>query len=285
MRRTYSGRSVSSRAAGGALLVIVLGLLTGCALPWVPAYTSSSSSIQSYPPPSPFVWTRVTPPPPTPQQAYAAGISQLRLCFNGPASATTTTWLAAGPTYGVALVRGECLSDPQNQRTGIAILPISLDKSVQPRCPAWVLEGGSVNSLVPADAMQGYKAYTIPPWLPLPNDFYRPEQLGGGVIPSSLLALESGTRVFLTGRYQGTATRPAGAETMSVGGHSGWRVSENGIVTVTVPLADGWTFFFGGTADATTMRQLASASLSHLDTLLPKPQPLSTDEPQPTPAC
>ena len=105
------------------------------------------------------------------------------------------------------------------------------------------------------------------------------------MVPSALFSLESSTRLFITGRYAGSATRPDGAETVSIGGRTGWQVNDHDITTVTVPLADGWTFFFSGTADAATMQHLASASLSHLDTLLPKPLPAPTDYPQPTPAC
>lgn len=282
MHGSRAGHRAPIRIAGGALLLMALGLLAGCALPWVPSY---SSSISSAPAPIPFLWTRVTPAPATPQQAYAAGMSQLRLCFNGPAHATTITWLVAGPTYGVALVRGDCSNDPQDQRQGIAILPIALDKSVQPRCPAWVLEGSSFSTQLAAGTDLGQNAYKIPSWLPLPADSYEPGSTGGGVVSSALFSLESSTRLFVTGRYEGSATRPENAETVNIAGRSGWQVSENGMITVTISLADGWTFFFGGTADAATMRQLASASLPHLDTLLPKPLPLPADNPQATPAC
>jgi hypothetical protein len=105
------------------------------------------------------------------------------------------------------------------------------------------------------------------------------------MVPSALFSLESSTRLFITGRYAGSVTRPDGAETVSVGGRTGWQVTDHNITTVTISLADGWTFFFSGTADATTMQRLASASLSHLDSLLPKPLPAPTDYPQPTPAC
>jgi hypothetical protein len=284
MHNSHSWHGVPIRMAGVAILAMVSSLLAGCALPWTPAY-SSSSSFRSYPAPIPFVWTRVTPAPATPQQAFAAGMSQLRLCFNGPARASTTTWLVAGPTYGVALARGNCSNDSQDQRTGIAILPIALDKSVQPHCPAWVLESSSFGPLPNADANLGQMAYNIPQWLPLPRDMYVPGQIGGGVVPSALFSLESSSRLFISGRFAGSATRPAGAEAVSVGGRSGWQVRDHDIVSVTVPLADGWTFFFSGTADALTMRQLASASLAHLDTLLPKPLPTPTNYSQPTPAC
>lgn len=104
-------------------------------------------------------------------------------------------------------------------------------------------------------------------------------------MPAALFLLTSSTRIFVTGRYADSATRPDGAETVSIGGRSGWQVTDHDITTVTVSLADGWTFFFSGTADAATMQRLASASLSHLDTLLLKPLPEPTDIPRPTPAC
>ena len=44
-------RRIRTRIAGGVLLLLTLGMLAGCAvpLPWVPAYSSSSSSIHSMP--------------------------------------------------------------------------------------------------------------------------------------------------------------------------------------------------------------------------------------------
>ena len=282
-------RIVSTRAAGAAMLLLALGMLAGCAvpLPWVPAYSSSSSGVVSYPPPQPYIWKRVTPAPPTPQQAYAAGISQLRLCFNSPTTTpTTNTWLVAGPTYGVVLVHADCSQDPTGARDSFALLPLALDKSAQPRCPAWEIEDGSVGPPPPAGANMGQMAFQIPSWLPLPKDNYLPQPMGASdIVPSSLLLLESSTRLFVTGHYAGSATRPAGTETVTVAGRPGWRMSENGVVTVTVPLANGATFFFAGAADATTIQNLASAALPHLDTLLPQPPPLPTDYPQPTPAC
>ncbi len=284
------GRRISPRLASVALLVTALALLAGCSvpLPWVPAYSSSSSSIYSHPAPLPFIWQRVTPPPATPQQAYAAGMSVLNICGNQPpanAKTTTLTWLVAGPTYGVVLARATCTQDGGNVHEGIALLPLALDKSVQTGCPAWDIEGGLFGARLPADANLGQMAYQIPSWLPLPTDTYEPEQMGGGIMPSALLSLDSSTRLFITGRFEGDATRPDGAETVSIGGRTGWQATDHGIVTVTVPLADGWTFYFSGTADAATMRSLASASLSHLDTLLPKPLSTPADYPQPTPAC
>ena len=286
-------RRIRTRIAGGVLLLLTLGMLAGCAvpLPWVPAYSSSSSSIHSMPGPIPFVWQRVTPAPPTPQQAYAAGMSVLNICGNQPPTneaTTTLTWLVAGPAYGVALARATCSQNGGGVREGIALLPLALDKRVQPRCPAWDTEGGLFSSLPDANTNLNGTAFQVPSWLPLPEDSYEPEPMGGGeIMPSSLLVLASSTRIFVTGRYASSATRPAGAEAVSVAGRSGWQMSENGMVTVTVPLADGWTFFFAGAADAAMMQRLASAALPHLDTLLPAPQlqPTPTDYPQPTPAC
>lgn len=284
------GRRILPRLAGVALLASMLALFAGCAvpLPWVPAYSSSSSTIYSVPAPMPYVWTRVTPPPATPQQAYAAGMSVLNICGNRPpASPTTTTltWLVAGPTYGVVLAHATCSQDGGDTHVGIAIMPLALDKRVQPSCPAWDIEGGLFGERLPAGAKLGPNAYQIPSWLPLPQDSYEPEPMSGDIMPSSLLLLESNRRIFVTGRYAGSATRPTVAETVSIGGRSGWQVTDHDVVTVTVPLADGWTFFFSGTTDGATMRNLASASLGHLDTLLPKPLPLPVDYPQPTPAC
>ncbi|HET9980502.1 MAG TPA: hypothetical protein VFQ32_08655 [Ktedonobacterales bacterium] len=285
-------RIITTRMAGGVLLLLTLGMLAGCAvpLPWVPAYSSSSSSIRSMPGPMSFEWNRVTPAPPTPQQAYAAGMSVLNICGNRPPAneaTTTLTWLVAGPAYGVVLARATCSQDGGGVREGIALLPLALDKRVQPRCPAWDIEGGLIGGMLPADAKLGQMAFRIPSWLPLPQDTYMSEPLGDGdIMPSSLLLLESSTRLFVAGRYAGSATRPAGSETVNVAGRSGWQARENGIVTVTVPLADGWTYFFAGTADAATMQRLANAALPHLDTLLPTPVgPTPTDYPQPTPAC
>ena len=125
----------------------------------------------------------------------------------------------------------------------------------------------------------------IPSWLPLPTDAYLESGLFGPLHAFTFATWQSNTRLFIAGRFEGSATRPAGTETVSIGGHTGWQATDHDIVTVTLPLADGWTFFFSGTADSATMRHLASASLDHLDTLLPKPLPTPPSYPQPTPAC
>jgi hypothetical protein len=215
-------------------------------------------------------------------------MSVMNLCGNQPPATpatTTLTWLVAGPTYGVVLARATCSQDKDDVHESIDLLPLALDKRVQQGCPAWGIEGGLVGAQLPADGSIGSVAYQIPSWLLLPHDAYVPQQTGGEIVPAALLSLESSTRIFVTGRYMGSATRPDGAESVKIGGRSGWQVTDRDFVTVTAPLADGWTFYFSGTADATTMRNLASASLSHLDTLLPKPLPTPADYPQPTPAC
>jgi hypothetical protein len=279
------GRRIALRLAGAALFVTTLALLVGCAMPWD---RTTSSSMVSYPPPLPFIWNRVTPPPPTPQQAYAASMAVLNLCGNRPPATpatTTLTWLVAGPTYGVVLARATCSQDSDDIHESIDLLPIVLDKRVSSGCPAWGTGGGLVGAQLPADGSIGSMAYQIPSWLPLPRDAYVPEQTGSEIVPAALFLLTSSTRIFVTGRYASSATRPNGAETVSIGGRTGWQVTDHDIATVTVPLADGWTFFFSGTADGATIRNLASASLDHLDTLLPQPLPEPTDYPQPTPAC
>src|SRR6185437_911219 len=131
MDSSRSRRRMFPRLAGVAFLVTTLALLAGCSvpLPWVPANSSSSSSMVSYPPPAPFIWNRVTPAPSTPPQAYAAGMSVLNICGNQPpanATTTTLTWLVAGPPYAVVLARATCSQDKDDVHEGIAILPIAL---------------------------------------------------------------------------------------------------------------------------------------------------------------
>jgi hypothetical protein len=278
--------------AGGVMLLLTVALLAGCAvpLPWVPAYSSSSSSIHSYPPPISFQWQRVTPAPATPQQAYTMGMSVLNICGNQPPAnetTTTLTWLVTGPAYGVALARARCSRNGDGVREDIALLPLALDMRIQPRCPAWDIESSVITSLPDAQTILDGVAFQIPSWLPLPQDTYAREPMGSGdIMPSSLLLLTSTTRIFVTGRYAGSATRPHDAERVGVAGRSGWQTRDIDIVTETVPLADGWTFFFAGTADAATMQRLASAALPHLETLLPiQSSPTPTGYPQATPAC
>lgn len=302
MDSSRSGRIARARAVIAALLVTVIGLLAGCAPPENPFAITPRTG----PPPPPYTWTRVTPPPATPQQAYAASMSNLRLCEWRAAYSVTTTWLVAGPTHGVALALVDCSNVWSDARQGMAVISISLDTNIQPHCPAWMLERAMLTTQPPISPALDTVGNNIPPWLPLPTDGY----LAISAMPApwtiALNVWQSRTRLFIAGRFKGSATRPAGAETVSVGGRSGWQASvhdivsvtvpvvdgwersywqvrDHDIVSVTVPLADGWTFFFSGTADALTMRQLASASLAHLDTLLPKPLP--ADYPQPTPAC
>ena len=189
------------------LLVAALGMLAGCALPDNPL----NPKIVSYPPPPPFIWKRVTPAPPTPQQAYAAGMSVLNICGNRPPVNTTTmtlTWLVAGPTYGVVLARATCSQDKDDVHESIDLLPLALDKRVQSGCPAWGIEGGLVGAMLPADGSIGSMAYQIPSWLPLPHDAYVPEQTGGEIVPAALFSLVSSTRIFVTGRTRAAQLDP-----------------------------------------------------------------------------
>lgn len=161
------GRRIPLRLVGVALLVTTLVMFAGCAvpLPWVPANNSSSSSMVSYPPPAPFIWNRVTPAPPTAQQAYAASMSVLNLCDNRPPvtpATTTLTWLVAGPTYGVVLARARCSQDRNDIYESIDLLPIVLDKRVSSGCPAWGTQGGLIGAELPAGGSLGSMAYQIP---------------------------------------------------------------------------------------------------------------------------
>ena len=304
MDNSRSRRWVFPRLATVSLLVMAIGLLLGCAPPENPFTITPRTG----PPPPPYTWTRVTPPPTTAQQAYAQSMSNLRLCEWRAALSATMTWLVAGPTHGVALALADCSNIWSDARQGMAVISVSLDTDIQPHCPAWVLEQAMLTTQPPISPALDAAGNNIPPWLPLPTDGY----LAIASMPSpwttTLNVWQSRTRLFVAGRFAGSATRPAGAETISIDGRSGWQVTDHDIVsvtvpvvdgwersywqvrdhdivTVTIPLAGGWTFFFSGTADTTTIQRLAGASLSHLDTLLPKPLPTPTDYPQPTPAC
>jgi hypothetical protein len=48
------------------------------------------------------------------------------------------------------------------------------------------------------------------------------------------------------------------------------------LVSVVVPLATGWTFFFSGTAVPAQVQQLAASTLDHMQEALP-PEPISAN--------
>lgn len=258
------------------LVVLVLVLvLAGCQS--VPA---------KRPPPSPFTWRPTAAPSVTAQQALAADLRDLQLCFSGPATALTTTWVVTGPTYGLAVLVADCQTDPHDTRQGLAFLTLGVDTPDQPRCPHWQLIGPTLVDLRPPPDPPTDVLAQVPAWLPLPPDHYLTDPLGGGQSPPAAGQMWlSATREFVAGRFRAVALRPPNARALTTSEPAGWLDEEHGLASVVLPQPGGWTFFFAGTAAPGQVEDLARRTLPHVDELLPWPQPRPADSPAPTPAC
>lgn len=72
----------------------------------------------------------------------------------------------------------------------------------------------------------------------------------------------------MLGHVADPATKPADATSITVNGQAGWLTRQNGIITVTVPQADGVTAFFAGAGSTTQIEALAAIAFSHMDEVL-----------------
>jgi hypothetical protein len=264
-------KALSSRLLAGALLAVGL---VGCARP-------GESGIRKFPPPVLFHWTAsAATNAGTPQQAFAAGM-RLDLCQPVVARSVVTTWLASGPDYGAAWVVADCRNNRVDPRPVQALFLVRRDRQDGPKCDYWMAVNAGFVQKPPADPVPASVRAQVPAWLPLPPDPYL--EYHGWTAPhplSSLRSWSSVSRVFVTGRFEGQATRPAeGATVVSIAGRSGWLVPGQGMMSVVVPLATGWTFFFSGTAAPDQLQRLAAATLDHIqEALPPEPIPANVDQ-------
>jgi hypothetical protein len=254
-------KSRSFRLLAGALLSIGL---VGCSRP-------GDIGIQKFPPPVLFRWTpSAATDARTPQQAFAAGM-RLDLCQPVAARSIVTTWLASGPDYGAAWVVADCRDNRTDPRPMQALFLVRRDRQDGPKCDYWMAVNAGFAQKVLAGPIPNAERTRVPAWLPLPPDAYHETPAMTSLHPlSSLRTWTSASRVFIAGRFEGQATRPAdGAATVSIAGKAGWLVPGQGLVSVVVPLATGWTFFFSGTAAPDQVQQLAASTLDHLEEALP----------------
>lgn len=222
------------------------------------------------PPPRLFIWSSAAAAASaTPQQAFAAGM-RLDLCNPVAARSVTMTWLAASPTYGVAWVVADCRNNAADPRPVQALFLVHKDPVDGAACNHWTANNAGYIVKPPAGPLPTQVQAQTPAWLSLPDVAYQEMPTGTAAHPiSSVQSWLSATHVYITGRFEGHATRPATAISATVAGHPGWLVVEHGMASVVVPLASGWTFFFSGMATASETQTLAAETLGHLDEALP----------------
>lgn len=247
--------------------------LAGCGAP--------TNTVASYPPPRLFIWsTAAATNSATPQQAFAAGM-RFDLCHPVAARSVTVTWLAASPTYGVAWVVADCRNNTQDPRPVESLFLVRNDTQDGAACDHWTADNAGYSVKPPTGPLPTEAQAQTPPWLSLPVDTYQALPTGTAAHPvSSVKSWLSATQVFITGRFEGIATRPAGATSVSVAGRPGWLTTEHEMASVVIPLANGWTFFFSGMSGASETQTLAGETLGHLDETLP----VTSGAPYATPA-
>lgn len=215
----------------------------------------------------------------TPQEAFAANV-QLTPCVNdtssetgygAPPQTTTVTWLDAGRDYGLALINVTCPHQPQPYKLWL----FSLGRDDQRR---WALQPGHIVGNRSADSPSTSippSEVDVPSWLLLPSDTYVGIRVPGpsGLNPPASVAawysLSHNVRTFVFGHVADPATRPVDATSVQVNGQAGWVAEQNGIVIVTLPLADGSTAFFAGTGTSSQVEDLAATAFAHMDDALP----------------
>ncbi len=208
----------------------------------------------------------------TPQDAFAASM-KLTPCDGAPARTVTVTWLDAGPNYGLALIRVTCLQQERPYAIWLSSLGRDAEQHWSPQAGIIVSNRNAGNvggspaqaSSTPAHAVQ------TPSWLSLPPDVYSDGTLPGpkGLQPeASVVAWYSPSRTYVLGHVADQATKPSNAASVVVNGNSGWATEQNGVVIVTLPLADGTTVFFAGTGPVSQIEGFAARAFAHRDEVL-----------------
>lgn len=246
------------------MIVIVATLIVGCGV-------AGSRSAGLGPQPQSFTWDyAATSHSATPQEAFATAM-KLTPCIGAPdgtpgygaaARTTTVTWIVSAPRYGLARIQPIC--DPSAQPYHIWLFEI-----IQGDDQEWHPEGGYLAGHWTANSNILPR---VPGWLPLPADTYVQHLVDAptGICPAaSVIVWDAQTRFFVLGHITDHAIRPNSATSVTVDGNSGWMVTESGLTTVTMELADGTTLFFSGTAMPSQVRLLAVAAFAHESTVLP----------------
>lgn len=241
---------------------------------------NQTPSPRSVPLPRLYIWSHdVAYDSRTPQEAFAANV-QLTPCLDATSSETgrgappetaTVTWLDAGRDYGLAFINITCPHQPQPYTLWL----FSLGRDDQHH---WDTQTGGVlgnrNANSPSTSTP-VSDVQVPSWLPLPSDTYIGIRLPGpmGLRPPASVAawysLSRNVPTFVFGHVADPATRPLDAISVHVNGQAGWVSEQNGMVVVTLPLADGSTAFFAGTGAVSQVEDLAARAFSHMDDVLP----------------
>lgn len=232
---------------------------------------SVTNRMVSYPAPVLYRWSaQAAAGSATPQQAFAAGM-QLDLCHPVAARSVTITWLASGPNFGVVWVVADCRNNAADTRPVQSLFLAHRVIQQGSTSDQWLSGDVGFTQKPPAGPIPAEVQAQTPPWLSLPPDAYLQTPTVTNTQPlATILSWTSATNVFITGRFEGSATPPStGASTISVTGHAGWLVEDQGMASVVVPLASGQTFFFSGTTTGREVQLLATEMLSHLEYVLP----------------
>jgi hypothetical protein len=238
-----------------AILPIVLILLVGCG---AQGSTSRSKVLESSVPPWMFVWNPPVggiPASVPMQKAFMEGARGVDAATGNAHPIYFVAWLMIGPTYGDAIVQF-AKGDSYLNEAGLAVNPKTHD---------W--DGGGGDILTPgAKCTQGvvhnYVGDTC-------GAFIGTCQCADGPTADWL---DAQGNVFMARRVPYTATRPAGATTVTFGSLTGWETTPGlGFSSVVVPLTDGSTFFLGSTASPAQTKVIAGDALAHLDALTPLP--------------
>lgn len=194
------------------------------------------------------------------------------LCHPVAARSVTITWLATSSTFGAAWVVADCSNNTADPRPEQSLFLVHNDTLDGAACDHWTADNAGYSVKPPAEPLPTQVQAQTPAWLSLPADAYQEMPTGTPFYPRSFIqSWLSATHVFITGRFEGLATRPATATAVLVAGQPGWLVVEHGMASVTVPLANNWTFFFSGTTTTNEAQSLAAKMLGHLDEALPVP--------------
>lgn len=246
-----------------SLFAAVLVVIIGFAAVVGQIYEAHQSEYRTAPAPPLYQWSpQHTLNSTSPEDAFDKGMV-LTPCGGKPTHATSVTWFAQSPNYGIALIRADCRMLGGQQ----LIWLFTLGKTKDNR---WIPQAGYTAPLGPSVAVQGSTAF-VPAWLSLPYDQYVKFTMPpGGLNPeASVVAWYSNTRTFAAGHFADQAIRPAQAVTLALGQRSAWMTQTGSLVSIVVPLADGTTFFFAGTASTSETENYARHALAHLDELLP----------------
>lgn len=251
-----------------ALLVAALGMLltSACALPG-----SARASFPAPSTPAPVAWQMQWLPQsagtaPGQQAAKAAAASQLFAQPPGRAlqAPTRLDWLMQGPAMALALAQ----LDPAGQQMGMVVLTRDAQTG------QWRI-GGSTTAVRPAaDAVpQNSPAARIHVHsstgtsLGFLADTYVGSDFEYTVAPAYHVQVWMGPtqpgHVFVMARFPGDVAEPgAESQPVTVGGHTGWQSTQDGVAAIVVPLGQQ-TLVLGGRATLAQMRQIATRAATH----------------------